>query len=277
MVGLVCSVWRFFVLLTALLIPAVAAAQFSKLDEVGGQLAKKLKPLKPKLVAVADFTSPDGSIAGQSDYLSWFLSSSIQERGRKYLHVAEHSTFNTDLTKQLNTSLTSVTSQELQDAASRLGVDVLIIGTVLKRETSYFFEIAAIRVTDGSTLATTKTSMRVTEFLESLVSPFSAKESGPIFKAGIDGVGQPKCIYCPEPSYTNLALAKRVEGASVFEVVISAEGQVHQLRPSRLLGYGLDEEAFETIKKWKFKPATNKEGAPVPILTTIEVTFRWLN
>jgi TonB family protein len=277
MVRSVRRVRQFLVLLAVLVFPFAAAAQFSKLDETGEQLAKKLKPLKPKLVAVADFTSPDGSVAGQSHYLSWFLSSSIQERGKKYLHVAEHSTFNKDLAKQLNSSLTTATSQGLRDAASRLGVDVLIIGTVSKREASYFFEISPIKVADGYTLTTVKTSMRVSEFLESLISPFPAKESGPVFKSGVDGVGLPKCMYCPEPPYTDLARAKHAEGVSVFEAVISADGQVHQLRPSKLFGYGLDEEAYETIKKWKFKPATNKEGAPVSVHTTIEIAFHLLN
>jgi TonB family protein len=41
-----------------------------------------------------------------------------------------------------------------------------------------------------------------------------------------------------------------------------------------LLGYGLDEEAYNTIKKWKFKPATEKDGTPVAAVVPVEVTFR---
>jgi hypothetical protein len=42
------------------------SAQFSKLDDASAQMAKRLKPLKPGLVAVADFSSPDGSALSQS-------------------------------------------------------------------------------------------------------------------------------------------------------------------------------------------------------------------
>jgi hypothetical protein len=42
---------------------------------------------------------------------------------------------------------------------------------------------------------------------------------------------------------------------------------------SKPLGGGLDEKAIETVKTWKFKPAT-REGVPVPVRVVVEVTFR---
>jgi protein TonB len=36
--------------------------------------------------------------------------------------------------------------------------------------------------------------------------------------------------------------------------------------------YGLDQEAIAAAKKWKFKPGT-RQGKPVPVLVTIELTF----
>jgi outer membrane biosynthesis protein TonB len=41
----------------------------------------------------------------------------------------------------------------------------------------------------------------------------------------------------------------------------------------KLLGYGLDEKAFEAIKSWKFRPAT-KDGSPVSVVVAIEVSFQ---
>jgi hypothetical protein len=60
----------------------VASAQFSKLDDASAQLASRLKPLKPSLVAVADFASPDGSASAQAHYFSWYLSEFLQEHGK---------------------------------------------------------------------------------------------------------------------------------------------------------------------------------------------------
>jgi hypothetical protein len=47
-----------------------ASAQFSKLDELTAQVAKKLKDQKPNLVAVVKFTAPDGSPSLQDDYFA---------------------------------------------------------------------------------------------------------------------------------------------------------------------------------------------------------------
>jgi outer membrane biosynthesis protein TonB len=60
-----------------------------------------------------------------------------------------------------------------------------------------------------------------------------------------------------------------------MSVLISPSGEPQQIRPERLAGYGLDEQAFNAIKKWKFAPATSRtDGKPVAIIVPVEVTFR---
>jgi TonB family protein len=41
----------------------------------------------------------------------------------------------------------------------------------------------------------------------------------------------------------------------------------------RMLGEGLDANAMEAIRSWRFKPAT-KDGKPVAVYSMIEVNFR---
>ena len=53
-------------------------AQFSRLDDLASQLAKKLKPVKPQLVAVADFRAPYGSDMPQEHYFAWLLSDDLR-------------------------------------------------------------------------------------------------------------------------------------------------------------------------------------------------------
>jgi len=81
------------------------------------------------------------------------------------------------------------------------------------------------------------------------------------------------CIHCPDPTYTDPARQAKVNGTSIFEVLIATSGEAAQLQPVKMLGYGLDEKAFEAIKHWKFRRAT-KDGSPVPVVVPIEVTFR---
>ena len=85
----------------------------------------------------------------------------------------------------------------------------------------------------------------------------------------------PSCVHCPDPSYNNLARSERIQGTCILEVLISNTGDAKQIRPVKLLGYGLDERAYDAIKSWKFKPATSKnDGTPVSVIVPIEVSFR---
>jgi len=56
--------------------------------------------------------------------------------------------------------------------------------------------------------------------------------------------------------------------------LVSPEGRAQQVRATKLIGYDLDEQAFYAIKKWKFRPAKNKDGTPVAVIVPVEVTFR---
>jgi TonB family protein len=42
---------------------------------------------------------------------------------------------------------------------------------------------------------------------------------------------------------------------------------------SRNLSDGLDESVINTVRTWKFKPAT-KKGKPVPVRVVVDVDFR---
>jgi periplasmic protein TonB len=100
-------------------------------------------------------------------------------------------------------------------------------------------------------------------------------------------VGPPRSI-APDPTYSDWARGEKISGVWVFMVVISGGGAAQRIRPLKLLGYGLDERAFDAIKSWKFKPATKaiaavrtwkfkpaqKDGMPVPVRVPVELTFR---
>jgi len=58
----------------------------------------------------------------------------------------------------------------------------------------------------------------------------------------------------------------------VLYVVVGTDGRPHDIRVARTLGYGLDEEAIKTVRKWTFTPGANN-GVPVPVAVNIEITF----
>jgi TonB family protein len=93
-----------------------------------------------------------------------------------------------------------------------------------------------------------------------------------VYEVGGD-VSIPVPIYKPESPYTRRAEKDKVEGTVVTEVVVDASGNVADVKLVKGVGEGLDESAIETLRTWRFFPAT-KNGEPVPVRVIVEVTFR---
>lgn len=96
---------------------------------------------------------------------------------------------------------------------------------------------------------------------------------GPLARGGVE-VTPPLPTHKPEPPYTKNARQHRVEGVVTFLIVVDAQGNVADAREiSKRLGDGLDENAIETLKTWKFSPA-KRGGTPVPVRVMVQVRFR---
>jgi TonB family protein len=95
--------------------------------------------------------------------------------------------------------------------------------------------------------------------------------------AGMDslnGVVTPKAINRPLPSYTKEARANRIQGVILLQVIVHKDGTATVAKILKGLGYGLDQQAIDTVNKsWRFEPGT-KNGAPVEVMAEVEVVFR---
>lgn len=94
---------------------------------------------------------------------------------------------------------------------------------------------------------------------------------GPFSVGG--NVTAPIPIYKPEPPYSEEARKAKYMGVVALMIVVDAQGNVIDVRVIKPLGLGLDEKAVETVRTWKFKPAM-RNGAPVPVRVSVEVSFR---
>ncbi len=95
---------------------------------------------------------------------------------------------------------------------------------------------------------------------------------GGVYSVG-GNVSAPIPIFKPEPPYSEEARKAKYQGTVVLFIVVDASGNVTECRVIKPLGLGLDEKAVETVKTWKFKPAM-RNGTPVPVQVTVEVSFR---
>lgn len=66
----------------------------------------------------------------------------------------------------------------------------------------------------------------------------------------------------------------KIQGSVWMTVVVRPSGDVGEITVSRSLDkeHGLDQQAINSARQWKFKSGT-REGKPVPVEVTIEMTF----
>ena len=76
-----------------------------------------------------------------------------------------------------------------------------------------------------------------------------------------------------EPESNEWAQANGVAGMSQYHAVIGPDGKVGEVAVSRPIGFGLDENAVEAIRKATFEPAV-KDGKPVAVMINLNVSFR---
>lgn len=76
-----------------------------------------------------------------------------------------------------------------------------------------------------------------------------------------------------EPPSNEYAQNNGVAGIAMYHVVVGADGKPGEIAVGRPIGFGLDENAVEAIRKARFEPAM-KDGKPVPVVLDLTVQFR---
>ncbi len=110
--------------------------------------------------------------------------------------------------------------------------------------------------------------------VEPRVEPMAPAAADGVYRPG-NGITLPRPIAQPRPSYTSAAMKAKIQGVVLLEAVVKPDGTVSDVKVVRSLdsALGLDEEAMKTAKKWRFEPGT-RLGTPVPVLITIELSFK---
>jgi protein TonB len=88
------------------------------------------------------------------------------------------------------------------------------------------------------------------------------------------GVVMPRILREVKPQYTADAMNARIQGSVVIACIVMPDGSVGDVRVMRSLDpiFGLDREAINAAKQWRFWPGT-RLGKPVPVRVTIELAF----
>lgn len=89
-----------------------------------------------------------------------------------------------------------------------------------------------------------------------------------------NGVSWPRLIQEVKPNYPPDAMRAHIEGVVHLEIVVLDDGSVGRITLTRSLDsrFGLDREAIDAVRRWRFDPA-RRLGAPVAVRVPVEVAF----
>ena len=97
-------------------------------------------------------------------------------------------------------------------------------------------------------------------------------EGGGVYRLGA-GVIAPVLLSEVRPNYTPRALAQRLQGSVLLELVIRHDGLPDRIRILQSLDpRELDEEAIRAVRQWRFRPG-RVGHMPVDVLVTCIVDF----
>ncbi|MEM9556887.1 MAG: energy transducer TonB [Acidobacteriota bacterium] len=88
-----------------------------------------------------------------------------------------------------------------------------------------------------------------------------------------ESMTKPIRLHTPPPQYTTEARRQRTQGVVLLQAVIDREGVVQEVRVLRPLPHGLTQSAIDTVKRWRFEPAT-LAGEPVDVYYNLSINFQ---
>ena len=106
------------------------------------------------------------------------------------------------------------------------------------------------------------------------IGPGGGPGVGDVYEPGLGGVSDPKLIHEVKPGFTVDAMRAKIQGIVVLEVVVRADGTVDPaaIRVTRSLERGLDREAVNAVRQWRFRPSL-RLGHPVASRVIGELAF----
>ena len=84
---------------------------------------------------------------------------------------------------------------------------------------------------------------------------------------------KPRLTTSFEPPSNEYAQNNGVAGMAMYHVIVGMDGKPEEVAIGRPIGFGLDENAVESIRKASFEPGM-KDGKPVPVEVDLTVQFR---
>jgi TonB family protein len=262
-----------FLMVCALLSYANSArAQLPDMQPLADQMARTISSSKQPSVVVIDFFGPDENFTQLGRSLADSFNDDLKKSSMQFV-VEERGQMRDWLEKN---SLPSDSFRSVDLAlwvAGQLKIKSAVTGNISVIGNQVVVEVSLFRVDTrqwvksfgNSTLGSAETQALIKDLIEDAGSRLDPT----IPAAGQNGYTFPACTYCPRVPYSEGARQHRVQGSVVLIAVVGADGSTQKLVVKKALPDGLTENALETVRQWKFKPALGPDGKPATVQDTI--------
>jgi TonB family protein len=260
--------------------PAAASKVALGLQAIVHELRINLSNGGAKKIIVLDFSGPDKTWSPFSAKLADQFSDTFKQEGFPW-EVIDRSELAARLEAHQLSPKAMLDTAAAKDIAGELGAEAFVLGSFGPAENGIGISLHCVLTADGVRTrpfpypvirGKIPFTPEVTAQLGS--PPESMRPKDGLFTPGEGGVSNPMCLECPRTEYTAEARRAKARGTVVLEVAIDAQGRAKKVTLLSSPGFELDLAAANTVKQWKFKPATDVDGNPVSVLEKVEVTFQ---
>jgi TonB family protein len=236
-------------------------------------MADAITHAKVKTVVVLDFVGPNNRMTELGQKLADDFSSDLA-KSKANLAVQDCAQLREALRKNYIAPDEVKDSKTDSDIARVVKAQVFITGKLSTKNGDLVVETESHQTGDGSSIKRVKVIMPLTQEMNALMNKII--EEGPLAdfpEPEQKGYSSPVCLNCPPAEFSGAAIAAKVQGKVVLNVVVGVDGRAHDVRIVKALPSGLTERAIKAVQGWKFKPATGPDGKPAPVRQIIVVTF----
>lgn len=243
-------------------------------EALAAQLASQIAKSGKKRVVVIDFEGPERKSLPLGGWLADYFSAALGRMG-EHLGVIDRARLRAALEEHHLSAKDAFESGTALMLGKSVGAEIVVKGSFGAFENGIGVTLAAVKVS-GEWIGASNGKIPLAEEMEKqLDGPLRALEPPDgIFRAGAGGIGYPTCTYCPNPDYTREAREAKLQGTVVLQVVITPDGRTTDITVTKGPDMGLEEQSIKAVRRWRFKPALDANGKPVPVRVVVQATFR---
>ncbi len=244
-------------------------AQAPQIDAVADEMTAWLARAKLKTVIVFDFVGPDGMDAVGQKLAADFRAS--MARSGQDVRVQDYSELLGMLKKN---GLVLANLHNVASASWLVGqteVDAWIYGKFSNSVGGLKLTVDAYPLSPfAERYFEFESSIPLTDDLKALIAERETDEFSALPRPSPSGYSYPECIYCPVLQFSEEVLRNKFSGTVVLEVTVEPDGHTKDIRVKVGLPFGLTQQAVDTVKEWRLKPAIGPDGKPAAVRQVVE-------